>query len=155
MQVQYITPTHTPTPTQTPQPTPTPTLTPTPTPASSSIVKAASVSKVVKIYEGEIYSWLQEGGWEESLIQEAASVADCESHHHPDSANGNQLGLFQIMDEVGKPGEDGYWKGWWKTYGYDSSRYDDPIYNASLARKVYQYDIDHGYPPWNQWGCKP
>lgn len=103
--------------------------------------------------ERGIDDWLE--NWPPEVREQAKAVSFCESRWHPDSKAGNQLGLFQLMDEVGSPGEPGYWQGWWRYYGFDSSRYADPDYNSALAYLVYRYDIDRGQPAWRQWTCQP
>lgn len=103
--------------------------------------------------ERGIDDWLE--NWPVEVREQAKAVSFCESRWHPASTSGNQLGLFQLMDEVGAVGEPGYWQGWWRYYGFDSSRYADPDYNSALAYLVYRYDIDRGQPAWHQWTCQP
>lgn len=82
---------------------------------------------------------------------EALRVIRCESSGLPWETNGIMLGLFQISDYHPASG----WQGWWRYFGFDSSRYAEPAYNVELARRIYDYDLSHGYAPWTQWQCKP
>ena len=92
---------------------------------------------------------LRAAGWPEHLHHEATLQIECESTYRAYVTNGVMLGLFQISDRQGG------WQGWWEYYGFDPARYAEPVYNAQLAWKIYNYDIERGYAPWTQWQCKP
>lgn len=92
---------------------------------------------------------LAQAGWPEWLAQQAIAVAFCESNYGRHKTNGVMLGLFQLSDA-----QNG-WQGWWQYFGFDSSRYAEPVYNAQLALLIVYYDIERGYAPFSQWECRP
>jgi len=102
------------------------------------------------IAPGYMYGWLQQAGWPESLWHEAAIIASCESGFKPDNVgdNGHAMGLFQIRKS--QPG----WNGWFLYFGEDEGQWADPVFNARVAFKIYQYDVERGYDPWAQWSCR-
>lgn len=90
-------------------------------------------------------------GWPEYLWQQAIQVVACESGGVPEKVGdgGDSVGLFQIGRS--RPG----WQAWFHYFGLPEEGWEDPVYNATVALKVYNYDIDRGQPPWTQWTCKP
>lgn len=94
---------------------------------------------------GTVMEWLITAGWSGKELGEAARIVECESQGHPDSyrEDSSVYGLFQL------------WKGWWDYYNFDFDKWSDPVANATLAHKVYNYDIERGQKAWNQWQCQP
>ena len=118
-------------------PTPTPSPEPTATPAPVGRVYAASET-IAEITLPDIRALICSYDWD---CPTALSIAHCESRYHPDSTNGIMLGLFQISDYDPVSG----WQGWWRYFGFDSSRYAEPAYNVQLAYLIWQHS---GWGPW-------
>lgn len=91
---------------------------------------------------------LAQAGWPQWLHAQAIAVAYCESGYGRYKTNGVMLGLFQLSDAQAG------WQGWWRYFGFDSSRYSEPVYNAQLALLIVYYDIDRGQSPFSQWECR-
>ena len=91
--------------------------------------------------------WLTTAGWSPELIAEAGEVTKCESSNQPDVINpkGPYYGLFQLEEN------------WFDYAGEDFNKWSDPVVNARVGLKVYQYDLERGQAPWTQWDpkCRP
>ena len=104
-------------------------------------VAAATVGQLT---EAELTVVLLEAGWPESLVPEALRVAWCESRWRPDAVSGGgHLGLFQLSSL------------WFSYSGIDIAGWAIPVVNARVAWITYQYDLERGQTPWNQWACQP
>ena len=116
---------------------------------SQSLVEAATVrvsSQGGQLTEAEMRALLAEAGWPESLIPQALAVSWCESKWSPGAIgdSGRSVGLFQVNAAT-----------WFPYAGEDASQWADPLVNARVAWRTYQYDIGRGYESWRQWSCKP
>lgn len=111
-------------------------------------VVAASVqlyASSVPLTEAEMIAVLSASGWPTELHSQALAVSWCESKWSPGAVGdgGNSMGLFQLN---------------WLWFGYageDSSQWADPYVNARVAWATYNYDLNRGQRPWQQWTCKP
>lgn len=105
---------------------------------------AASVSG--QLTEAEMRVLLAEAGWPAELIPQALAVSWCESKWSPGAIgdSGRSVGLFQVNAAT-----------WFPYAGEDASQWADPLVNARVAWRTYQYDIGRGYESWRQWSCKP
>lgn len=103
----------------------------------------------------QMYAVLDRAGWPESLWEEAAAVAYCESRWTPGVRNGVHLGLYQInffWDSGGNPDIFSGWARWVReTYGETGDPLD-PIFNAWVARLIYERNNgwQHNWP-----NCRP
>jgi hypothetical protein len=113
--------------------------------SSDQLVVASITLSAIEFLSGQIEDWLIEAGWPHGLLGQAKIVVLCESTNRPHVVNPNGLyfGLFQLG------------KNWFDYFGEDFSQWSNPVVNARVAYKVYQYDIEKGNPPWKQWDCKP
>ena len=116
---------------------------------SQSLVEAATVrvaSQGGQLTEAEMRALLAEAGWPAELIPQALAVSWCESKWSPGAIgdSGRSVGLFQVNAAT-----------WFPYAGEDASQWADPLVNARVAWRTYQYDIGRGYESWRQWSCKP
>jgi len=86
---------------------------------------------------------LLKAGWKEQWIEEAIKVVQCESNWNP-QAGRDYKGLFQI--HLGT---------WFTYYNEPYSNWNNPLINAQIAWRIFNYDLDRNNEPWNQWECKP
>jgi hypothetical protein len=134
------------TPTATPTATPIPpTATPVPLPTATPVPLPQPNVQAATYHDGTLQDWLIAAGWPGPLLLEATAVALCESGGRPDAYNQSSgvYGLFQL------------WGGWFTYFGYDLNQWSNPVVNAAVAYNTYQYDIQRGQAPWQQWQCKP
>lgn len=109
------------------------------------------VSSGVALTEQQMVRVLQIAGWDSRYIPEALSVSHGESRWSPYAIgdSGTSYGLFQIKSQsLG-------WDGWWLYFGFDVSRYYEPVYNAKLAWLIFNYERQRGYVRWSNWSVKP
>ena len=111
---------------------------------------AISSTPLYALSEAEMRDVLTAAGWPVELHDAALRVAWCESNYRPAATgdHGLALGLFQIHIRSS-------WQGWWEAFGFDQTRYAEPVYNAQLAWRIYQYEQERGYPPFANWSCRP
>ncbi len=81
--------------------------------------------------------------WPSELHAQVLSVSFCESSWRPGAENGISYGLLQLTPL------------WFTYYGVLFSGWADIHVNLALAWQVYNYDLERGQAPWNQWSCKP
>jgi hypothetical protein len=99
---------------------------------------AYGMGSVGKRYPGtapRLEEWIA-ATWPVELVDEAISVAWCESTGKPTASNGQYRGLFQMGRRE------------WARYGNGKSAYD-PIANSKGAYLLY---LDRG---WRPWECQP
>lgn len=98
-----------------------------------------------QLTEAEAISVLQAAGWPTELIPQALAVAWCESKWSPAASgdSGHSRGWFQLNTM------------WFGYAGEDPAMWADPLVNARVAWRTYNYDISRGQRPWQQWSCKP
>ena len=95
----------------------------------------------------EVRSLALQAGFSEWEADVVVVKAWCESRYVPWATNGVMLGLMQISDRQGS------WPGWWEYFGFDTSRYADPLYNLQLAKLIRGYEDERGYRPFANWEC--
>ena len=100
-------------------------------------------------------------GWPTDLVPAALRVSFCESGYIDRDTgiaywkpwaigdNGVSRGLFQIG--ISRPG----WAGWFAYFGEPEAEWADPIFNARIAWRIYQYAEPRYGDGFGPWTCRP